>query len=244
VFRETHARSVAKAVSWRLMGTVATALIVFVVTRRLALSLAVGVFEFVSKIGFFWLHERMWERIRFGREEIQPVVVWLTGLPGAGKSSLSQFVADSLRRKGFKVELLDGEMVRRLFPQTGFSRAERDEHIRRLGFLASKLEQQGVSVVAATVSPYAESREFVRGLCRNFIEVHVATPLEECERRDVKGLYARARRGEIRNFTGLDDPYEAPPNPTIRIDTSGSTVEQSGAPLLALVEDRILHGSR
>ena len=243
MFRETHARSVAKAVSWRLMGTVATALIVFIVTRRLVLSLAVGLFEFVSKIGFFWLHERMWERIRFGREEIQPVVVWLTGLPGAGKSSLSQFVADSLRAKGFKVELLDGEMVRHLFPQTGFSRAERDEHIRRLGFLASKLEQQGVSVVAATVSPYAESREFVRGLCRNFIEVHVATPLEECERRDAKGLYARARRGEIRNFTGLDDPYEAPSNPTIRLDTTGNTVEQSGAQLLALVEQRILHGS-
>jgi adenylylsulfate kinase len=243
VFRETHARSVAKAVSWRLMGTLATALIVFVFTRRLVLSLAVGVFEFVSKIGFFWLHERLWERIRFGREEVQPVVIWLTGLPGAGKSSLSQWLTDALRKRGLKVELLDGEMVRQVFPRTGFTRSERDEHIRRLGFLASRLEQQGVSVVAATVSPYTVSREFVRGLCRNFIEVHVATPLEECERRDAKGLYAQARRGEIRNFTGIDDPYEAPEQPALRIDTSQATVEQCGAQLLALVEKRILQPS-
>jgi adenylylsulfate kinase len=101
MYRETHARSVAKAVSWRVMGTVATSLIVFAVTRRLVLSLAVGVFEFVSKIVFFWLHERVWDRLRFGREEVQPVVVWLTGLPASGKSSLSEWVADALRRKGF-----------------------------------------------------------------------------------------------------------------------------------------------
>jgi adenylylsulfate kinase len=195
MYRETHARSVAKAVSWRVMGTVATSLIVFAVTRRLVLSLAVGVFEFVSKIVFFWLHERVWDRLRFGREEVQPVVVWLTGLPASGKSSLSEWVADALRRKGFKVEQLDGEMVRRLFPQTGFTRPERDEHVRRLGFLASKLEQQGVCVVAATVSPYADSRDFVRSVCRNFVEVHVATPLAECERRDPKGSMRRPERG-------------------------------------------------
>ena len=96
-----------------------------------------------------------------------------------------------------------------VFPTTG-SRAERDAHVRRVGFLASRLEHHGVYVVASLVSPYRESRDFVRRLCRNFIEVHVATPLEECERRDVKGLYAKARRGEIANFTGIDDPYEPP----------------------------------
>jgi len=244
VYRETHARSVAKAVSWRLMGTVATSLIVFVVTRRLALSLAVGVFEFVSKIGFFWLHERLWDRLRFGREEVQPVVVWLTGLPASGKSTLSQWVAEALRRKGFRVEQLDGEMVRRLFPQTGFTRPERDEHVKRLGFLASKLEQQGVCVVAATVSPYADSRDFVRQLCRNYIEVHVATPLADCERRDPKGLYAQARRGAIRNFTGIDDPYEAPLEPDVRVDPGTDSIEQTGAQVLAAVEARMHRRSR
>jgi adenylylsulfate kinase len=244
VYRETHARSVAKAVSWRLLGTVATSLIVFVVTRRLALSLAVGVFEFVSKIGFFWLHERLWDRLRFGREEVQPVVVWLTGLPASGKSTLSQWVAEALRRKGFRVEQLDGEMVRRLFPQTGFTRPERDEHVKRLGFLASKLEQQGVCVVAATVSPYADSRDFVRQLCRNYIEVHVATPLANCEQRDPKGLYAQARRGAIRNFTGIDDPYEPPLEPDVRVDPGTESIEQTGAQVLAAVEARMHRRSR
>jgi adenylylsulfate kinase len=244
VYRETHVRSVTKAVSWRLMGTLATSLIVFAVTRRLALSVAVGIFEFVSKIGFFWLHERLWDRLRFGREEVRPVVVWLTGLPASGKSTLSQRVAEALRGKGFRVEQLDGEMVRRLFPRTGFTRPERDEHVRRLGFLASRLEQQGVCVVAATVSPYADSRDFVRRLCWNFVEVHVATPIAECERRDPKGLYAQARRGEIQNFTGIDDPYEAPVEPDVRVDTSTDTVEQAGARVLAAVERRMQGRSR
>ncbi|MGH7629598.1 MAG: adenylyl-sulfate kinase, partial [Gemmatimonadales bacterium] len=217
MFREGHIRSIAKALSWRIMGSVATALVIFIVTRRLVLSLAVGAIEFISKIGLFWLHERLWDRLRFGREQIRPVVVWLTGLPASGKSSVSRYLARELEQKGFKVELLDGELVRNLFPNAGFSRAERDEHVRRVGHLASRLEQQGVCVVAALVSPYAESRAFVRRLCRNFVEVHVATPLEACERRDPKGLYARARRGEITNFTGVDDPYEEPSTPEVRV---------------------------
>src|SRR6266545_2863450 len=163
---------------------------------------------------------------------------------GTVASTLSQWVADARRRKGFKVEQLDDEMIQRLFPQTGFTRPERDEHVKRLGFLASKLEQQGVCVVAATVSPYAESRDFVRRLCRNFIEVHVATPLAECEQRDPKGLYAQARRGAIRNFTGIDDPYEAPLAPDVRVDPGTESVEQTGAQVVAAVEARMHRRSR
>jgi len=95
------------------------------------------------------------------------------------------------------VELLDGDEIRSVFPSTGFSHAERDAHIRRVGFLASRLERHGVTVVASLVSPYRESRQFVRSVCRRFVEVHVSTPLEECERRDPKGLYRKARAGEI-----------------------------------------------
>jgi adenylylsulfate kinase len=239
LFREGHVRSFAKALSWRIMGSVATGLVIFIVTRRLVLSMAVGAVEFVSKIGLFWLHERLWDRLRFGREQIQPVVVWLTGLPASGKSSMSAQIARDLERKGFKVELLDGEVVRSIFPDAGFSRAERDQHVRRVGHLASRLEQQGVCVVAALVSPYAESRAFVRRLCRNFVEVHVATPLDECERRDPKGLYARARRGEIRNFTGVDDPYEAPLSPEVRVDTRQLTAAEAAAKVMAEVERRL-----
>ena len=120
---------------------------------------------------------------------------------------------------------------------TGFTREERNEHVRRTGFLASRLEAHGVTVVASFVSPYRESRDFVRGLCRNFIEIYVATPLEECERRDVKGLYARARRGEISNFTGINDPYEAPEHPDISSRYPDSERRGAGARMLERLGD-------
>jgi len=239
MFRETHARSMMKAVSWRVTGTVATTLLVYVFTRRFALSLAVGGLEFVSKIGMYWLHERAWDRLKFGKEEVRPVVLWFTGLSGSGKSTVSKWVAGSLRARGLRVEELDGDSIRDMFPNTGFSKAERDAHIRRVGYLASRLEQNGVFVVASFVSPYRESRDFVRGLCRDFLEVHVATPLEECERRDVKGLYAKARRGEIRNFTGIDDPYEPPAAPELVIDTSVVSVEEAGRRVLDVLRERL-----
>jgi adenylylsulfate kinase len=223
MYLETHARSLAKAISWRIAGTLATSAIVFLVTRRLAFSLAIGGAEFVGKIGLYWLHERVWSRVRYGVQYFDPAVIWLTGFSGSGKSTIADQVAEQLKQRGHRVEQLDGDRVREIFPATGFSRAERDSHIRRIGFLASTLERQGVFVIASFVSPYAESRDFVRGLCRKFIEVHVATPIEECERRDVKGLYARARRGEIKQFTGIDDPYEPPVNPEVTIDTMRTT---------------------
>ena len=236
MFRETHARSIAKAVSWRVLGTLATATLVFVFTGRLGLSLAIGGLEFGAKIGLFWLHERLWDRLRFGKEEIPPSVIWFTGLSGAGKSTIADRVYETLRSRGLRVERLDGDSVRDIFPATGFTRPERDAHIRRIGYLAGKLEQNGVWVVASFVSPYEDSRQFVRKLCRRFVEVHVATSLEECERRDAKGLYARARSGEIVNFTGLDDPYEPPANPELRIDAGTVSVADAGASVLEYLD--------
>lgn len=158
--------------------------------------------------------------------EFVPGVVWLTGLSGSGKSTIARRVYDELSSRGLPVERLDGDEIRDVFP-TGFTRPERDAHIRRVGFLASRLEAHGVFVVASFVSPYAEAREFVRKLCRNFVEVFVATPLDECERRDAKGLYAKARRGEIRHFTGVDDPYEAPERPELVIDTRDVPLDEA-----------------
>jgi adenylylsulfate kinase len=217
--RDTHARSVAKAVTWRILGTVTTSVLVFVFTRRLTLSLAVGALEFVSKIALFWFHERVWARIKVGTEKPEPRVLWFTGLSGSGKSTIAEEVVTRLRHEGHDVEHLDGDSIREVFPQTGFSREEREAHVRRVGFVASRLEHHGVTEVASLISPYEESREFVRRLCDNFIEIYVSTPVEECERRDVKGLYAKARRGEIRSFTGIDDPYEVPAHPDMTIDT-------------------------
>jgi adenylylsulfate kinase len=162
-------------------------------------------------------------------------VLWLTGLSGAGKTTIATAVFDELVRRGVPVELLDGDAVRRWSP-AGFTRADRDGHVRRVGYVASRLEHHGVTVVCALISPYAEARNDVRRMCRRFIEVHVATPLDECERRDVKGLYARARRGEITNFTGIDDPYEPPARPDLTVDTTSLSVDAAAALVVAAWE--------
>ena len=158
-------------------------------------------------------------------------MIWLTGLSGSGKSTIAERVCAELRGQGRPVEHLDGDAVREVFP-TGFTREERHEHNRRIAFLASRLEHHGVVVVASFVSPYRESRAFARSLTHRFAEVHIATPLEECERRDIKGLYARARRGEISRFTGIDDPYEPPLDPELTIDTTQISVEDASRRIL------------
>lgn len=167
------------------------------------------------------------------QETRQPApVLWFTGLSGSGKSTIAIRVHQELRRRGAEVEYIDGDALREVFPSTGFTREDREEHLRRTGYMASRLAAHGVTVVASFVSPYRASREFIRKLCPGFVEIYVSTPLEECERRDVKGLYARARRGEIRNFTGIDDPYEAPEHPELTLDTRALSVEQSVATVL------------
>ena len=153
----------------------------------------------------------------------RPAVVWLTGLSGAGKTTIAAELVSRLTARGAAVESLDGDALRSALPGTGFSRAERDAHVRRVGYLASRLEAHGVVVVASLISPYRDSRAAVRALCSTFVEVHVATALEECERRDPKGLYRRARAGEITQFTGVDDPYEPPAAPEIVVDTANES---------------------
>jgi adenylylsulfate kinase len=146
-------------------------------------------------------------------------VLWLTGLSGSGKTTLADNIAQILTNMGKKVERLDGDILRGVFPNTGFTRQARDEHIQRVGFMASRLEHHGVIVIASFISPYRQARRFARGLCRRFIEVYVKSSLEECKRRDVKGLYQKAQAGQLQRFTGLDDPYEEPEHPEIIVDT-------------------------
>jgi adenylyl-sulfate kinase len=163
--------------------------------------------------------------------------LWFTGLSGAGKSTVAELVVGKLRTRGRKVELLDGDEIREhLSKGLGFSKADRDENIRRIGWVASVLARNDVVSVTAAISPYRSVRDEVRAWITNFIEIHVATSLEDCEARDVKGLYAKARAGEIPEFTGVSDPYEPPLHPEIRLETSGRTPQESAAEVVAWLE--------
>jgi adenylylsulfate kinase len=162
-----------------------------------------------------------------------PAVLWLTGLSGAGKTTIAQVLAARLTAAGADPERIDGDVMRQVFPGTGFTRADRDAHVRRVGYLASRLEAHGTTVVASLISPYRDSRAAVRAHCHRFVEIHVATALEECERRDPKGLYRKARAGEITQFTGLDDPYEPPEAPEIVVDTMRESAEAAADRILA-----------
>ena len=163
--------------------------------------------------------------------------VWFTGLSGAGKTTLSARVAEAIRTRGTKVEVLDGDVVRtNLSKGLGFSREDRDTNIRRIGFVAKLLTRNDVAVVVAAISPYRAVRDEVRAEIGAFVEVFVRCPVEELIRRDVKGLYERALRGEVAQFTGVSDPYEEPLNPEVVVDTDRETVEESVGKIVAALE--------
>jgi adenylyl-sulfate kinase len=145
-------------------------------------------------------------------------VLWFTGLSGAGKTTLADLVYEKLEQKGYNLEKLDGDIVRQhLTKDLGFSKKDRAANIERVAYVAQLLSKHGVGVISSFISPYRRERDLVRKMCPNFIEVYVNTPLKVCEKRDVKGLYTKARKGEIKNFTGIDDPYEPPEKPEIEV---------------------------
>ena len=164
-------------------------------------------------------------------------VLWFTGLPGAGKTTIASNVAPELEQRGFVVDQLDGDIVRtHLSKGLGYSREDRDTNIARIAWVASRIARAGGVVIVSAISPYEEARRLARAVIEPhapFVEVHVATPLEECARRDPKGLYAAAFAGEIDNFTGVSAPYEEPIDPELRVDTTGETPSSSSEHVLA-----------
>ncbi len=167
-------------------------------------------------------------------------ILWYTGLSGAGKSTLANKVEEKLFEKGFHTYVLDGDNVRHgLNKGLGFTADDRKENIRRIGEVSKLFVDAGVLVSTAFVSPYIEDREMVRSIVKEgeFIEIYVSASLEVCEERDTKGLYKKARAGEIKNFTGISDPYEAPENPELTVDTGGQTLDESADVVLQYLEE-------
>ena len=169
--------------------------------------------------------------------EQQGFTLWFTGLSGSGKTTASRLVEKELRARRLKVEVLDGDVVREnLSKGLGFSKEDRDTNIRRIGFVSELLSRNGVAVITAAISPYRAVRDENRARIGRFIEVYAKCPIEVLAERDVKGLYKKALRGEIKNFTGVDDPYEPPLNPEVVIESDKETPEQSAAKILAKIE--------
>ncbi len=167
----------------------------------------------------------------------QGFILWFTGLSGAGKSTLASAVAGKLSDRGLRVELLDGDVVRtHLTKGLGFSKEDRDENVRRIGWVANLVARHGGVAITAAISPYRSVREEVRHAAVNFVEVFVDTPLDVCIKRDVKGLYKKALAGEISNFTGVSDPYEPPIEPEITIRTNEASIDDSVQTVLSELE--------
>jgi adenylylsulfate kinase len=166
-------------------------------------------------------------------------VLWFTGLSGSGKTTLAKLIEKELKARGIRIERLDGDVVRQnLTADLGFSKEDRDKNIQRVTFVAKLLSRNEVGVLASFISPYRATRDWVQSEVTNFIEVFVDCPLEACIRRDVKGLYAKALAGEIPEFTGVSDPYEAPLNADITVNTDKESIEESSAKIIGYLEEK------
>ncbi|MEV7373872.1 adenylyl-sulfate kinase [Streptomyces sp. NPDC090301] len=179
----------------------------------------------------------------FQEKHVTGATIWLTGLPSAGKTTIAYELAGRLREEGHRVEVLDGDEIREfLSAGLGFSREDRHTNVQRIGFVAELLASNGVKALVPVIAPYEDSREAVRKRHASegtpYVEVHVATPVDVCSVRDVKGLYAKQKAGEISGLTGVDDPYDEPRDPDLRIESHTQTVQESAAQLHALLTER------
>lgn len=227
MYYETKSRSIIKTISWRILATLTTIILVYIFIGDVSVALSVGGIEVFLKMLVYFLHERMWSRIKFGKKQINPSVIWLTGLAKSGKKAIGTELEELLKLKGFKTEYIDGHSVRGMLQDYVFEKADVNNHIARVGVFASRMEKHGIFVIASFLSPYEESRNKVRSLCKNFQEVYVNTPVEICEKRDDTGIYIKAKKGEIKNFPGIDIPYEEPKRPEVTVNISEMTSKEA-----------------
>lgn len=224
---ETSRSALIKTLLWVFLAALAAGYSSFVFVSDWQMAIKIAVLAFVLFFVLIVVFNPFLQKINLGKKRIEPVVIWFTGLSGAGKTTIAEALVPKLREKGYRTQHLDGDKVRKIFPKTGFSKEERDNHIQRIAYTTSLLQRSGSFVICSFVSPYQSSRLFAKGLCDKFLEVYVSTPLETCEKRDLKGLYKKARAGEVQQFTGISDPYEKPTNADLEIDTTNLNVDQS-----------------
>ena len=236
MFKDTNLRSIVKGISWRAIASITTMVIVYVFFGRLDLAIATGVIETGFKLGLYWMHERAWLKVRWGRKKIEPFNLWFTGLPLSGKTTIADKVYNELEKLQIPLERIDSSSIRDLIPNIGFSREDRNRHMHRIGFLIQKLQKNSVSTVVSFVSPYTESRKAIREMVKQNIVVYVKADFETCKARDYKGVYAKAIAGELQNFTGVNDVYEEPQHAEITIDTTNTSAEEAAKVIVKYVK--------
>lgn len=236
MYKETNRRSIVKGVTWRVIATTTTMIIVYVFFGRLDLAIAAGLLESVLKIGLFWLHERAWFKIRWGKKRIEPFNLWFTGLPLSGKTTIADKVYEELEKLQIPLERIDSKDVRDLIPDIGYSREDRNRHMHRIGSLICTLQNNSISTVASFVSPYKESRRTIREMVCNNIVVYVKADVETCKKRDYKGAYEKALSGVFKNFPGVDEVYEAPERAELVIDTEMLSADEAAVIIVEYVK--------
>jgi len=227
MYKETNKRSIVKGISWRIVATTTTIIIVYVFFGRLDLAIAAGMIETVLKIALYWAHERIWQKLRWGKKKIEPFNLWFTGLPLSGKTTIADRVYEELEKLHIPLERLDSKDIRDVVPDIGFSREDRNRHMKRIGHLIKTLQNNSISTVASFVSPYKESRKAIREMVKNNVVVYLKSDIETCKQRDYKGVYEKALKGELQNFSGVNDVYEEPQHAELVIDTAKTSVEEA-----------------
>jgi len=227
MYKETNIRSIVKGITWRVVATTTTMTIVYLFFGNIELAVATGLLETVAKVGLYWGHEKIWQKVRWGRKKIEPFNLWFTGLPLSGKTTIADKVYEKLQKLDIPLERIDSKDIREMFPNAGFSKNERNRHIKRIGHLVQTLQKNSISTVCSFVSPYRESRKLIREMVKNNIVVYIKADIEECKKRDYKGVYEKALSGEIKNFTGISDVYEEPQHAEIVIDTTKIGIDEA-----------------
>lgn len=262
-------RHIAKTVSWRVVGTIDTMTLGWIVTGNPMSGVKIGGLEVFTKIILYFFHERLWYKTNFGvkkrrlkamvdnvirhpfkideekrqvHKKHKSIVLWFCGLSGSGKSTIANALEEKLYDLKVHTFALDGDNTRLgINKDLDFTENGRKENIRRVSEIAKLFADSGIVVLSSFISPFEADRQMAREIVGEdrFFEIFVDTPLEVCEARDVKGLYKKAREGEIKNFTGIDSPFEAPKNPELHIHTDGKTIDESVAEILEVVKKRI-----
>ncbi len=227
MYRDSKTRTIVKAITWRITATLTTIGLVYLFTGQIQTAVEVGVLEMTAKLLFYYFHERLWDRLMFGRVEVPPFVLWITGIPRSGKTTLGDMVYKKLEKEGIKIQRLDSHDVRPLFPETGFTRDEVNSHIKRVGHLTSMMENNGISTIASFVSPFTESRDFVRNICQNYIEVYLKTTADEISEKYGCELYEKARQGLVKDVAGMDIKYETSSQTELVIEMCDLSLEKA-----------------